>query len=319
MKIILNSFLFILCITLFVPLVFAEEGDPVNVTASFDKESITIGEKVKYIVRIESDEGIEIKIPVFDNVLAEAGFAVRDFGEEKVKKIAKERMRQENWLLLDTYVTGSYVVPPIAVEYIMGDGNAGEVYTQEIFIEVKSVIEEGEEANDIKDIKQPVEIKVGYKKLILSGIGIFVAVFLCMCGMFLYKKYKKHKEEAMLRIPAHIIALKELEKAKQMNVENEKEVKEYYILVSNIVRQYIENRFGLHAPERTTEEFLSELANEDILEKQNKNLLREFLKHCDMVKFAKYDPSREEIGGAYATGKKFVEETKASEEIDKPR
>ena len=53
-----------------------------------------------------------------------------------------------------------------------------------------------------------------------------------------------------------------------------------------MLRHYIEDRFGLRAPEQTTEEFLAELRQKHVFGERQKDLLRAFLEHCDLVKFA---------------------------------
>lgn len=285
-----------------------EEIEPVQAEASFNKEAITIGEKVRYSIRVEMEKDTELKLPVVEAILNEAGFAVRDFGEEKLKKIAQGRLRKEYWYSLDTYVTGSYVVPPIVIEYTLSDSMPGEVETAQVFLEVKSVIKDGETADDIRDIKQPVEIKISYKKFIIWLVTsiVFIAV-LVLIAAWLVKRRRKIKPQMV--IPAHVVALRGLEKARAMTLTSEEQIKEYYIVVSDIIRHYIENRFGINAPEQTTEEFLAELTTAATLSEQHKVLLRQFLKHCDMVKFAKYGPEKEEIEGIWSTAKKFVEET----------
>jgi hypothetical protein len=86
-------------------------------------------------------------------------------------------------------------------------------------------------------------------------------------------------------------------------------VREYYYRITNILRHYIEDRFGLLAPERTTEEFLTEMAHANQLDATHKILIREFLERCDMVKYAKYGPSRIEIKETYDAAKRFIDET----------
>jgi len=76
------------------------------------------------------------------------------------------------------------------------------------------------------------------------------------------------------------------------------------------LRHYIEDRFGLLAPERTTDEFLIEMAHTNKLDDTHKELVREFLERCDMVKYAKYGPSVLEIKETYDAAKHFIEETK---------
>lgn len=282
----------------------------VTASAGFDKAEITIGEKVRYTITVDAPKDTKVEFPVIDSTLTSVGFAIRDFGEEKPVKISKDKVRIKHWYLLDTYVTGSYNIPAINIDYILPDSTKGSIATKDVFLDVKSVIKEGEKPLDIRDIKKPVEIRFSYKKIILWGAIILILILIPTIGIPLFIRYRRSIKPPLPPIPPYIVALRELEKIKGMGLETEEKIKEYYIGVSGIVRHYIENRFNLHAPERTTEEFLSELTTSDTLNQMHKGLLRDFLKHCDMVKFAKYGPTKEEIEGVYNTAKRFVEETK---------
>ena len=73
------------------------------------------------------------------------------------------------------------------------------------------------------------------------------------------------------------------------------------------------SRFSLRAPERTTEEFLYELANTNVLPESDKESLAQFLQHCDLVKFAKHEPTTEQIQETFDLVKAFIEKTKSDE------
>lgn len=60
----------------------------------------------------------------------------------------------------------------------------------------------------------------------------------------------------------------------------------FALSVSHILRVYIEGRFGLHAPQRSTEEFLSEATASPQLTAEQQAWLAAFLVHCDRSKFA---------------------------------
>jgi hypothetical protein len=85
--------------------------------------------------------------------------------------------------------------------------------------------------------------------------------------------------------------------------------KPFCILVSDAVRLYLEERFGLRAPERTTEEFLDDLSRSAALTGSQKDSLKEFLSACDMVKFARYEPQRTELEALYDSALRLIEET----------
>ena len=78
--------------------------------------------------------------------------------------------------------------------------------------------------------------------------------------------------------------------------------------IRRILRRFLENRYGLHAPEQTTEEFLADLRARDTLDAGRKALLGEFLQHCDLIKFANQTPTNDQIQRTFDTCKRFIVE-----------
>ena len=106
-------------------------------------------------------------------------------------------------------------------------------------------------------------------------------------------------------VPAHIRAKQKLQEALAFI----SQPKPFVIAVSDTARQYLEERFEFHAPERTTEEFLYELQRTDLLTRDQKESLGDFLQRCDLVKFAKYEPLETELRDLYDSALRLVEET----------
>jgi len=100
--------------------------------------------------------------------------------------------------------------------------------------------------------------------------------------------------------------LRELDAA---NYPEQGEYETFYVELSSIVREYIEGRFHIHAPEQTTPEFLSESARSGALTDAHQRRLGRFLKHSDRVKFAQYEPSIEEMERSFTLVLHFIDET----------
>jgi hypothetical protein len=162
-------------------------------------------------------------------------------------------------------------------------------------------------ANDIRDIKPPIEISDGWtwiwQSLIL--VAVVVAAFL------LWRWLKNRKTNIVLPppVPAHIRAKQKLVEALALI----SQPKPFVIAVSATARTYLEERFDFHAPERTTEEFLRELAGTKLLLPEQKESLGNFLASCDLVKFAKYEPGENELRGLHGSAVRLVEETKPAD------
>jgi hypothetical protein len=104
------------------------------------------------------------------------------------------------------------------------------------------------------------------------------------------------------------IALERLEKARELMTV--KTAREFSIEVSEIVRSYIEARFQVRAVRQTTEEFLHGLLEpSDALLAEHRELLAEFLHHCDLAKFARWILSLEEMEAMHRIARIFVVET----------
>jgi hypothetical protein len=85
--------------------------------------------------------------------------------------------------------------------------------------------------------------------------------------------------------------------------------KAFSTAVSGAIRAYLEERFNFHAPERTTEEFLYELQGSNLLTLEQKVSLGEFLANCDLIKFARYEPTETELRAMHAGALRLVNET----------
>ncbi|HUA66895.1 MAG TPA: hypothetical protein VME24_13700 [Alphaproteobacteria bacterium] len=161
--------------------------------------------------------------------------------------------------------------------------------------------------NDIHDIKPPIDIPNGLEWLWPVLGALFVAAILFIAWKMW--KMSRLKEAVEPLIPAHIRAKLDLRRALDLIGQP----KEFCILVSDTVRRYLEERFAFHAPDRTTEEFLRELSETDLLTAEQKGSLGKFLENCDLVKFAKYEPGENELLELHASALRLVEETEPAE------
>lgn len=157
--------------------------------------------------------------------------------------------------------------------------------------------------SDIRDIKPPIEISSGQAWIgwTLLGLALAAAAFL------LWRRWKNRRLNIAPPppIPAHVRAKQKLTEALALITQP----KPFVIAVSGTARLYLEERFDFHAPERTTEEFLRELAGTRLLLPDQKESLANFLAGCDLVKFAQYEPGENELRQLHRSAVRLVEET----------
>ncbi|HEX7655292.1 MAG TPA: hypothetical protein VF607_17410 [Verrucomicrobiae bacterium] len=155
---------------------------------------------------------------------------------------------------------------------------------------------------DIRDIKPP---------LVISGTPIWFWPLIILAGLVLlgilvrWLRRSRPLPPPVPPVPPHVRAREKL--AEALNLINQP--KPFVVAVSDATRAYLEERFHFHAPERTTEEFLHELAGTALLLPAQKASLAEFLSACDLVKFARYEPGENELRALHAAALRLVEET----------
>jgi len=156
---------------------------------------------------------------------------------------------------------------------------------------------------DLRDIKPPLVIPNAWVWIFWAVAALVMVAIL----VFAWRYWRKRLARAPVVpvVPPHIRARRKLERALALL----SQPREFCILVSDTIRIYLEERFEFRAPERTTEEFLYELRETNRLLPAQKERLGEFLKSCDLVKFARYEPREPELRELLGSALRLVDET----------
>ncbi len=277
---------------------------PVTVKATVDKSEATIGDRLRYEIIVEYPAGLEVTLPSFGSTLGE--FAIEDFGSAPPKRRG-DRMISKQWYRLDAYVAGEYTIPEPVVTFRDAEGIEHEAKGPALNVMVKSLLPSDWESQDIHEAKPLVVL--GHRRwwLWVAGSAALIGVGI---GVWWWRRCHAGGVIGPPPKPPHEVALAALEALRREDLLSHQRYETYYIRLSGIVRQYVEGRFGLRAPEMTTEEFLQAATGAAELTFDQRQLLRQFLAHCDLVKFARYRPSSQEAEEAYAAAHRFVQETK---------
>lgn len=275
-------------------------GDAPGVSATVSKRTVTIGDRILYTIEARYGKNISVVFPVFADKKIGI-FEIKDSGKG-VKKGWFGSTVETRWYSIAAYSVGKFQVPEAQVLYtVKGTTDRKSVLIKAIEISVESVLPKGTTITDIKDIKGPIQVRQIGKMAVLAFLLIAVVVLLISV-------YRKIRNKKPVRLP-HETALEELQAIKVAFLQSG-DIKSYYVGISDSMRRYIERMFSLRAPEMTTEEFLDSLKSSGSLSQEQKALLKDFMGSCDLVKFAKYAPGKEEAELVFTTAAKFIEETK---------
>ena len=151
------------------------------------------------------------------------------------------------------------------------------------------------------------------------GLGLLVLALGAAAAYVLWKR--AHPSAGLPLSPEAVAAIQEdtlaeLAKLHQLiAVENSRP---YAIGVSGVVRRYIERRFAICAPRRSTEEFLAEAQLSPLLDERHRRHLTQFLACCDFLKFAKASAEVEELEMIHAAAIQFVKDTEEAQHLTVP-
>lgn len=305
------------------------ERGPVHLTLHVSRELITTAETLEVTLTGTADEGYALASPPYptpeppkdsaaDDAKPEAAAEKPVFtlsgDEEAPPSLGQDgRVTRSRVYRLEPFLAGDYTVPPLPVSY-WKEGEGGNpksvLETEPVPITVASVIDPNVEPG-FKDIGGPVILNDPVPWVRYAILLVLLAAALGAAYWYKFVRVPPPTPAAS-PVPPHQRALEALEAIQRAKLVEQGLYKEYYIRVSDVLRRYMEEQFHLRAPERTTEEFLDEIQHNGVLGLQEQLLLREFLRHCDLVKFAKAEPTSEQIRETYATCEQFIIDSEAA-------
>jgi hypothetical protein len=288
------------------------ERGPLHATVRVDRESISIAEILTLELQATIDTGYTLHMPEVAEGLQNFGIVTWDNVGDRLDP--NNAVTKTYRYRLEPFLSGAYELPPFTFQFF--DVNDTEkVYTLEtepVPVEVTSLLGEDRANLTIEDIEDVVDMP---KPPSYAWLWIMGSLVLISAGVLIWKLLSARRVLEVIRIfkPAHELAYERLRALVNDNLIESGRIKAFYERISNILRHYIEDRFRLRAPERTTEEFLDELQRTDTLAPGDKACLRDFLEHCDLVKFARFQPDTDQIQKTFDLVKAFIERTKSEE------
>ncbi len=138
-----------------------------------------------------------------------------------------------------------------------------------------------------------------------------LAVILTMIGLYLSWIFLRKIREDFFgakKIDPTLQALAALERLTKRQLPEKGEFEEFYVEITQIIRQFIEKKYQIKAPEQTTQEFLQIVLDRPIFSTEIKKHLEDFLKFADLVKFARWHPQVEDCKLAEQSAYSFIDQ-----------
>jgi len=262
------------------------------VSADLDSTAILIGDQINLNLKASFPANNKVFWPVInDTIIKDIEIIEKSkidtvFSDDKTYKTLLQKIK------ITSFDSGFYKIPPFHFEYSEPDDTTKfSLKTYPLYLEVYTIAVDT--TKGIFPIKGPVKVPLTFKEILPWIIGGTVALLLIAFLIYFLIKRKKHeplfKAKPKPKLPAHIIALNALENLRKEKLWQSGKIKAYHTILTDIIRKYLEERFGINAIEMTTDEILSAIKSIQISE-ELKVKLKEMLVLADLVKFAKEKP-----------------------------
>ncbi len=244
-----------------------------------------------------------------------APFSDEALGRLRVVGWTPSRQRRDDGTVVEeqTYTleapgSGKFRVPPLRVR--VGDD---EVLTEEVPITVAPV-DPARAGEALAGPRPALSARAAVRAVPLHLIvPLAVAGALALGGLGLMTWRRRRARQ--VRVSAFDEAMRRLAALAARGAPDAGAADAWFVELSGIVRAYVEGRFGVRAPELTTEEFLQEARRAAGLATAHRDHLTGFLARCDRVKFAGYRPDAGESLETLAVARTFVTDTRPQAEV----
>lgn len=288
-------------------LVLAQE---VAASLSIDTNKILIGKPVTVLLQMSQPKSLSINWPLFTDSMGQMEI-LQVMPVDTLKIDEDGILLRSQTITVTSFDSGTFILPEVIFNYkLPGNEKLLMVATDPLRIEVFTV--PVDTTAEIRDIR-PVEKAPFDPMIIIWALLAYHALLLLIALVIWYIQRKSGKttevsSAPVIKIPAHVVALEALTKLEEDRIWQNGNHKLYHTRLTDIVRVYIEQRWGVGALELTTDEILG---NSFVvtLEKQNVEELERLLRMADLVKFAKMIPTAAENESALQLANKFVRNT----------
>ena len=296
------------------------ENGPVKLTETVWPAKPSLGDPIYVRLAIDAAAGASVDAPMQEAGDHELGrFRIEGFTRAP-HAAADGGTHELQTYTLDAPASGKQRIPPLRFEMIDARAGAGsaasgaqELLTEEIPLDVAPVATEKIGAK-LHDAEGKLDPDVGGPPWLWIGLGA-CALLVIGSGTALALRGLSARRKLAAQRSAYDDAVARLRALEARGAPGSADVDGWFVELSAVVRDYLERRYVIRAPELTTEEFLLEAARSGRLGAEHQSLLEAFLERCDRVKFAGYRPDADESLASLRAARAFVEDTRLREGV----
>lgn len=287
-------------------------GQKITVNAKLDSTVLWIGDQAKLTFEVSQQPNQKVIMPIFSDTIVGGLEMVEPVKMDTVKN-SDGHIQVNQTYTVTAFQDSLLYIPPFP--FVSGGDT---VWSKSLSLKVVQPFQIDTAANTITDIKPVLEPKFDWLGLIKTiFIILLIAVFVIGAFILIRKLVQKKPvfENAKKEpdIPAHLVALGELDRIKNEKLWQQGRLKEFHTQLTDVIRIYIEKNFHVNSMEMTSEEILESLKVVQLEQKSAFLGLKQILQLADLVKFAKWNALPDENELSLMNAYLFVNQTKVEE------
>ena len=281
-----------------------------RVDARLDTNRLKIGDQIHLHITLNQPGEARVEFPPLEERLAPSVEVIKAFPRDTNTNKQTGQLVIGQKYLITSFDTGSVRIPALPFYYQSRAGR-DSLLTPPKSLYVESV--KVDTTSDIFDIKAPFGAPLTLREILPYILGA-VALALLVWGILYVMRKRKRKEPVFQpkkpSEPAHVYALRELDRLGEEKPWENGQVKYFYTRLTNILRNYLWMRYRIKTLERTTDEILASLQDSELDDRKAYDQLADNLRFADLVKFARLRPGAKESESALQQAYDFVYHTK---------
>ena len=287
-----------------------------NVTfkARLDSATLLMGKTTTLHLEITQDKDARGFFPNEQTDTLNAMVEIAERPQADTTSLDNNRIQINRDLIIQSFDSGMWIIKPIP--YVV---NGDTAYSNQLSIKVLPV--DVSQMKDIHDIKPVEAVPFSLFDWLPDYWWLWLlALLLIGAGIWAYHKYYKKGinplKPSKKRLPPYEEAMINLQNLKAAQLWQRGQEKEYFTGLTDILRVYIDRRFGINAVEMTSSQIIDTLKKNEETKAVNEQL-EMILEVADIVKFANARPLADDNEVAYQRAVNFVEAARPVEEPEK--
>lgn len=284
----------------------------ITVNAKIDSTMIWIGNQAHLTYEVSQQPNQKVIMPIFADSIP-GGLELVEPGKMDTTKSPDGRLIVTQRYLVTAFKDSLLYIP--AFPFVL---NGDTIWSKSLSIKVVQPFKIDTASKSIADIKPVFDMRFDWRDFLKTVLLVLVILILIGVLVYLFQRFFKKKpvlteNEIKLLLPAHVVALNQLDKIKQEKLWQQGRPKEYHTELTDVLREYVERIFNINSMEMTSEEILEHLRSLRMEQKSTYQSLQQILKLADLVKFAKWNAAPDEHELSLINAYLFVNQTKIEE------